>query len=82
MPKVYDIPTAAAANYLTLHARVKNWIYGLDDNRNGRALQKIGKIPSKKVKGRVYYNKKDLESVAEAIIMHDVFEKPYVKLFK
>ena len=83
MSKKFDVCVPVASVYLTLNAKVKrkNWVYGLQDNRLGRYLKGIGIIPFKKINGQIFYCQKDLEQVANEIMLHQLFGKPLVKLF-
>ncbi len=81
MSKKYDIPAAVGASYLTMNARLINWVYGLQDNRVGRRFNEIGVIPFEKIDNQIYYNMKDLELVAEEFKLHELFDKPFTKLF-
>jgi hypothetical protein len=68
--KSSSMSAAEAANYLNRYSGIKkNWIYGLQDNRLGKHLKEIGKIPFSLVNRKVFYTRADIKAVAHELMM-------------
>lgn len=80
--KTFDMSSLQATIYLSKHCNFINWTYRLQSNRLGRSLKQIGEIPYETRSRRVYYNRKDIEQVAEVIKLNYVANVPLTQLFK
>jgi hypothetical protein len=82
MSKKYLTPAAKAAFLMhELTGIQKCWHNWLSDNRRGKSGKELGEIPYQRISSKVYYNQKDLESVATVINLNRLLDQPFVKLF-